>query len=146
MLNNVWSALDHKEHPEPGYINYTIVVIEENAKVMGIAGGDNGPEDEPDEEEDKKKKNAYDDLEEGGIPIDLRNYQLDIQIYRGEFADLKGYTDKTAFKFKAIINQGNPQTSSVLNGRNTAWKSEVRFPIKMPCYIDNIIIEIYSDG
>ena len=56
MLHNVWSALDHKEHPEPGYINYSIVVIEENAKVTGIAGGDMGPEEEPDEEEDKNLK------------------------------------------------------------------------------------------
>jgi hypothetical protein len=146
MLNNVWGALDNKDVPDPGYINFSIVVIEENAKLIGLAGGDMGPEEEPEgEEEALKKKNAYADLEEGGIPIELRNYQLDVQIYKGEFADLKGYTDKTAFKFKAIISQGNPQESAVLNGRNPAWKSEVKFPVKMPCYLDYIVIEVYSN-
>ena len=39
MLNNVWGALDHKDVPEPGYLNFSIVVVEENARLIGLAGG-----------------------------------------------------------------------------------------------------------
>lgn len=149
MLNNVWGILEHKENPDPGYINYSIVVIEENSKLSGLAAGDfavNDADADDEEEGEQKKKNNYADLEEGGIPIEMKQFQLTIFIYKGDFAEIPGYTDKTAFKFKVIINQGNPLESSVINGKNPQWKSEVKFSLKLPVYIDNITVEIYSDG
>ena len=147
MLNNVWGVLENKDFSDPGFINYSVVVIEENSKLIGLAAGDFAQADDEQEgdEGEQKKKNNYADLEEGGIPIELRQYQLSIFIYKGEFASIPGYTDQTAFKFKIIINQGNPIESAVFNGLSPQWKSEVNFSIKLPCYIDNIIIEVYSD-
>ena len=148
MLNNVWGILEHRDNSDPGYINYTVVVVEENSKLLGLAPGDfaNADDDAEPEEEGQKKKNKYADLEEGGIPIELKQYQLTIFIYKGDFAEIDGFTKEHAFKFKVIINQGNPIESGEFNGKNPQWKSEVKFSLKLPCYIDNINIEVYSNG
>lgn len=148
MLNNVWGILEHKENSDPGFINYSVVVVEENSKLLGLAPGDFAVADDDAESEDEgqKKKNQYADLEEGGIPIELKQYQLTIFIYKGDFAEIDGYTKEHGFKFKVIINQGNPIESAEFNGKTPQWKSEVKFSLKLPCYIDNINIEIYSNG
>lgn len=147
MLNNVWGILEHKENSDPGYINYTVVVVEENSKLLGLAPGDFAPaeDDQEGDENEQKKKNNYADLEEGGIPIELKQFQLIIFIYKGDFAEIDGYTKEHGFKFKVIINQGNPLESTAFNGKTPQWKSEVKFSVKLPVYIDYINVEIYSN-
>lgn len=147
MLNNVWGVLEHKDNSDPGYLNYTVVVVEENSKLLGLAPGDPGgaDDDAEGEEGEQKKKNKYADLEEGGIPIEMKQYQLTVFVYKGEFAEIDGYTNQQGFKFRVIINQGNPLESAALNGKIPQWKSEVKFSLKLPCYIDNINIEVYSN-
>ena len=36
MLNNVWGALENKDVNEPGYLNFSIVIVEENTKLIVI--------------------------------------------------------------------------------------------------------------
>lgn len=57
MLNNVWGVLEHKDNSDPGYLNYTVVVVEENSKLLGLAPGDpGGADDDADGEEGEQKK------------------------------------------------------------------------------------------
>lgn len=96
--------------------------------------------EENDNQDDEKKE-------------EVKRYNLLLKIERGEFADIKGYTEvDKKFKVRILTNKGKPIESEEINIKQMEEKglyflkgNEAIFYLKGPFYEEYIIVEIYCN-
>jgi len=144
-LNEVWGQIDTiDERQNPGLIKLSIRANEQNQKIIGKANDFFYDDEIIDNDICSTKNKKIKEILHGGIPNFIK-YNLSINIILGEFAMIPNLTNIKAFRFKVYYNPTDYQESQVLNERTSNWKKEILFQIILPCFIERIIVEIYSD-
>lgn len=144
------------EITDEGYVNFSIKSTEENQKSLGLTNylfeNDDSNEEEntniADKQTSVRNKSTNQSTSKNSDKSDFKKIFIEnilaISIYEGFFTLIPGFTDSKKFYYRIIVNPSHPVNSEIIDSINPQWRKKTIFKIYMPCFIENIIIEVFS--
>lgn len=145
MMNKAWGVLSHKEVPNPGFINYSIMVGSEGDRAVALSV-DMEDDEVPVDDEEHKVRYGFKDLIQGAPPLEMKSFEMSICIYKGEFCSkLPGITHLNSM-FRIVHENENYESNIVSKSFTPKWNLQWNIPMRHPFYLTYIVVDIVNDN